>query len=310
VVRDVQALIGAMDACNLQAIVNLDGMWGDELDANLKRYDCAYPDRFYTFAHCDWSLLELPDFGMRLARQLELSAAQGARGLKVWKTLGLQYRDRSGSLLPIDDARLHDLWAVAGELKLPVVIHIADPVAFFLPLDATNERWEELHAHPDWQFPSPPFPSFDTLIGQFERLIARHPATTFIGAHVGCYAENLRWVARMLDTYPNFAVDMAARLAEIGRQPYTAKWFFEHYSNRIMFALDGVPPSAAQYAPYFRFLETADEYFNYSTDPNGAQGRWRVYGINLADDVLRKVYAENARRIIVERQLPGLLPAS
>jgi len=232
------------------------------------------------------------------------SVRRGARGLKVWKKLGLEYRDAGGVLIPIDDRRLDELWAAAGELHLPVLIHIADPVAFFRPLDATNERWEELHAHPDWHFPAPPFPSFAALMDQFEALVARHPLTTFIGAHVGCYAENLPWVARMLETYPNFAVDIAARLAELGRQPYSAKRFFAQFARRICFGLD-VTPSPAEYAPYFRFLETADEYFNYASTPVGGQGRWQIYGIDLDDAALHEVYAGTAQRIVVEQQPPA-----
>lgn len=159
-VSDVPALLGMMEYCNLSAIVNLDGMWGDELEANLDRYDRIYPGRFFTFAHCDWSLVTAPDFGTTMARQFEDSVRRGARGLKVWKTLGLHYRDGAGKRIPIDDPRLFDLWEAAGEAAVPVLIHIADPVAFFQPLDHTNERWEELHAHPDWHFPSPEFPSF------------------------------------------------------------------------------------------------------------------------------------------------------
>jgi predicted TIM-barrel fold metal-dependent hydrolase len=304
-VPDVSALLAVMDSCNLQAIINLDGMWGDELECNLDRYDRAHPGRFHTFAQCDWSLVRRPDFGARLARQLEQSAAQGAKGLKVWKHLGLRYRDADDVLIPIDDQRLDDLWHTAGQLRLPVMIHVADPVAFFRPLDPTNERWEQLHVHPEWHFPSPPYPSFSLLLEQFERLIARHPATTFIGAHVGCYAENLRWVARMCDTYANFAVDIAARVAELGRQPYTAKWFFERYADRILFGLDLFPPRAADYAPYFRFLETADEYFSYSAKPIGGDGRWQIYGIHLGETELRKVYAANATRLILDRLAPA-----
>ncbi len=299
-VPDVHALIRIMDACNISTIVNLDGMWGDELEANLDRYDRAWPGRFRTFAQCEWTLLDRQDFGERLARQLEDSIARGARGLKVWKTLGLQYRDRSGKLLAIDDRRLDDLWTTAGNLNVPVLVHIADPVAFFLPLDAENERWEELHEHPDWHFPPPNFPSFDTLIEQFESIIARHPRTTFIGAHVGCYAENLGWVGRMLDQYPNFNVDISARLAELGRQPYSSKRFLERYSSRVVFGSDSFPPQPECYAPYFRFLETADEYFDYSPDSVGAQGRWRIYGVELPDAALSDIYSATAGRLIPE----------
>jgi predicted TIM-barrel fold metal-dependent hydrolase len=297
-VRDVPALLGVMDYCHLSAIVNLDGMWGDELEANLDRYDRAHPGRFFTFAHCDWNLVTEADFGPRMARQLADSVRRGARGLKVWKTLGLHYRDGAGKLIPIDDPRLFDLWEAAGEAAVPVLIHIADPVAFFQPLDHTNERWEELHAHPDWHFPSPAFPAFETLIEQFEHLIAEHPRTTFIGAHVGCYAENLSWVGRMLDTYANFHVDISARLAELGRQPYAARRFFTRYAGRIAFGLDSYPPTAQAYAPYFRFLETADEYFPYSPTEPGRQGRWRIYGIDLPDEVLRQVYHDTAAHVL------------
>jgi len=215
-VSDVAELFRVLDACNITAIVNLDGMWGDELEENLNRYDRAFPGRVYTFAQSDWALVSAADFGARMARQLEDSVRRGARGLKVWKTLGLRYRDAADRLIPIDDERLFDLWEAAATLDVPVLIHIADPVAFFDPLDRFNERWEELRRHPDWHFYGPAFPPFDALMEQFEHLIARHPRTTFIGAHVGCYPENLGWVSRMMDTYPNFNVDIAARVAESG----------------------------------------------------------------------------------------------
>ncbi len=296
--QTVSELLGVMDACNIETVVNLDGMWGGELEANLDRYDRAHPGRFVTFAQSDWSLVTQPDFGTRLARQLEDSVRRGARGLKVWKTLGLRYRDAGDQLIAIDDERLVALWEAAAELHVPVLIHIADPVAFFQPLDRFNERWEELHAHPDWHFHGPDYPSFAELIEQFERLIARHARTTFIGAHVGCYAENPGWVGRMLETYPNFNVDVAARLAELGRQPYSARRLFERHADRIVFGLDVFPPQAREYAPYFRFLETADEYFPYAADGVGGQGRWRIYGIDLPEEVLRRVYHDTAARLL------------
>jgi predicted TIM-barrel fold metal-dependent hydrolase len=294
---DVSTVLQALDACNIATIVNLDGMWGDELEANLDRYDRAYPDRFVTFAQSDWSLVTKPDFGARLARQFADSVRRGARGLKVWKPLGLHYRDADDRLIPIDDERLGDLWEAAAELHIPVLIHIADPVAFFQPLDRFNERWEELRHNPDWHFYGPRFSSFETLMEQFERLIAGHPRTTFIGAHVGCYAENLGWINRMMETYLNFNVDISARLAELGRQPYTAKRLFERHPDRIVFGLDATPAVNA-YAPYFRFLETADEYFPYKAEGVGGQGRWHIYGIDLPDDTLRQIYHDTAARLL------------
>ncbi len=298
VVGDVPSLISVLDACNLSTIVNLDGMWEDELEANLDRYDRAHPGRVVTFAQSDWDLVKEPDFGARMAHQLEDSVRRGARGLKVWKTLGLRYRDAADRLIPIDDERLWDLWEAAAALNIPVLIHIADPVAFFDPLDRFNERWEELRHHPDWHFHGPEFPTFETLIDQFEHLIAAHPRTTFIGAHVGCYPENLGWVSRMFATYPNFNADIAARVAELGRQPYSAKDFFERFPDHIVFGLDNFPPTVEAYAPYFRFLETADEHFPYSSSGVGGTGRWRIYGVNLSDDILRQVYHDTAARLL------------
>ena len=293
---DVGRILEVMEPCNLQTVVNLDGMWGEELEENLDRYDRPHPGRFVTFAQADWTLLAGPDFGARMARQLEDSVRRGARGLKVWKDLGLRLRDPVGALIPVDDERLADLWEAAGELGVPVLIHVADPVAFFLPLDPSNERWEELRRHPDWHFHGPEFPPFEAVIDQFEGLIASHPRTTFIGAHVGCYAENLGWVSRMLDTYPNFHVDIAARLSELGRQPYTARGFFQRHPGRSLFGLD-LRPRPDCYLPYFRFLETEDEYFDYAPSETPPQGRWKIYGIALPDAILKKVYHNNAARI-------------
>jgi predicted TIM-barrel fold metal-dependent hydrolase len=295
----VDEILSVMDACNIRAIVNLDGMWGEQLEANLERYDRAHPGRFFTFAQLDWSLRTEVDFGHALAEQFRQSVKSGARGLKVWKNLGLHLRDGSGSLIAVDDERLSPVWEAAAELRVPVLIHVADPVAFFRPLDAANERWEELKANPDWHFPSPQFPSFEAIMEQFERLVAQHADTVFIAAHVGCYSENLGWVGRMLDTYANFNVDIGQRISELGRQPYSSRRLFERFPDRILFGTDCFPPSPEWYAPYFRFLETADEYFNYAADGEiPGQGRWYIYGIDLPDDVLRRVYFENAARLL------------
>jgi predicted TIM-barrel fold metal-dependent hydrolase len=227
---------------------------------------------------------------------LREQAARGAEGLKVWKPFGLAVKDQRGVLAKVNDPRLDVLWATAGELGLPVMIHVADPVAFFEPLDPSNERWEELQAHPEWHFPSPAFPAFGAIMSGLTDLVLRHPATTFIGAHVASYSENLGWVGDLLERCPNFYVDISARVAELGRQPYASRRFFERHADRILFGID-VGADLETYQLYYRFLETNDEYFDY--DPRGAQnqGRWRIYGIHLPDHVLRKVYQENAERI-------------
>jgi predicted TIM-barrel fold metal-dependent hydrolase len=237
-------------------------------------------------------------FGEWAAQRLRKQAARGAQGLKIWKPFGLHVRDQHNMLVSIDDPRLDPIWTTAAELKLPVLIHVADPVAFFDPLDHTNERWEELQVHPDWQFPSPPFPSFMTIMNGLANLVTNHPETTFIGAHVGCYAENLGWVGDLLDRCPNFYIDVSARLGELGRQPYTTRRFFLRYADRILFGTDA-SPSLDDYRLYYRFLESDDEYFNYNLSPVPAQGRWYVYGLYLPDDILRKVYYDNAARLLL-----------
>jgi predicted TIM-barrel fold metal-dependent hydrolase len=305
--RPVSELIAVMDQAGVEAIVDLDGGWGDRLRAEIARYQEPYPGRFVVFAGVDTdNFARDPEFGETEALRLQRSAATGARGLKIWKHLGLTLRDHRGHLIAIDDDRLDALWSAAGELGLPVLIHIADPVAFFQPLDRHNERYEELVHHPDWHFypprrgadPSDPgFPTFDELIEQFANLLARHPGTTFIGAHVGCYAEDLAWVGRTLDACPNLVVDISARLNEIGRAPFTAREFFIRYQDRILFGTDAAP-RVDVYRLYYRFLETRDEYFSYSLAETPGAGRWQIYGLDLPDDVLRKVYYENARRIL------------
>ena len=219
------------------------------------------------------------------------------KGLKIWKPFGLQVKDPSDKLVGVDDPRLIPIWEAAGELKLPVVIHVADPVAFFDPIDEKNERWEELREHPDWAFTSPPFPSFMEIMDAFQNLVRRHKNTTFIGAHVGCYGENLGWVGRMLDDCPNYYIDVSARLGELGRQPYSARKFLLKYQDRVLFGSD-MGPDLEAYRLYYRFFETDDEYFNYNTSEVPGQGRWYVHGMYLPDEVLKKIYRANAMKVL------------
>jgi predicted TIM-barrel fold metal-dependent hydrolase len=300
-------LIATLDESGVEMIVDLDGGQGDALSAEIERWQAAYPNRVAVFAGLDYDGWAAdPAFGDTEAARLRDSAARGARGLKVWKLLGLRARDPDGRLVAIDDPRLDPLWAVAAELELSVIIHIADPIAFFEPLDPANERWEELHAHPDWHFwptrppgdpDAPGFPPFDELLAAFGRLVGRHPRTTFVGAHVGCAAEDLVLVGRLLDEHPNLNVDIAARLGELGRQPYSTRAFFLRHADRILFGVD-MAPDPEIYRIHYRFLETSDESFDYGTEPVPGQGRWQIHGIGLPDDILRKVYRANARRIL------------
>lgn len=261
----VAELLDRLDAVDVRTYVDLDGGWGEAvLQKRLDTVKAAAPERFRIFGGVDWSAWPQhgDGFGEWAARRLRVQAGWGAEGLKVWKALGLHVHDHRGQLVAVDDERLDPLWETAAALGLPVMIHVADPVAFFDPLDATNERYEELIAHPDWHFPSPPYPSFASIVAALARLVARHPQTIFIGAHVGCYAENLEWVSQALTRCPNFYVDISARIAELGRQPYTARQFFLNHADRILFGLD-FGPDVDTYRIYYRFLETDDEYFSY-----------------------------------------------
>lgn len=298
--RPLSQLLDQLDEAHITAYVDLDGGWGEAiLQRHLDHFKQGAPDRFFIFGGVDWD--QWPRHGSQFAEwaagRLRDQVRWGAEGLKIWKPFGLHVKDPQGNLAAVDDARLDPIWQTAAELTIPVMIHVADPAAFFLPLDATNERWEELHAHPDWHFPSPPFPAFMDIMTQFENLVTRHPATTFIGAHVGCYAENLAWVGRMLDRCSNYYVDISARISELGRQPYSARRFFLKYSDRILFGTDA-GPSPDVYRIYYRFLETDDEYFSYDGRAVPDQGRWAIYGLFLPDDVLQKVYRGNAQHVL------------
>ncbi len=291
--------LSILDEADVRVVVDLDGGWGEEiLQRHLDQYKGFAPDRFIHFGGVDWShWSEKGDnFGDWAASRLRKQVQWGAQGLKVWKGFGLNVRDPRGNLVQVDDDRLDPIWYTTAELNIPVLIHVADPLAFFDPLDECNERWEELTAHPDWHFPCPPYPPFLQIMDQLSNLVIQHPQTTFIGAHVGCYAENLNWVGELLDRAPNFYVDIGARIAELGRQPYTARQFFIDYADRILFGTDmGVDLDT--YRTYYRFLETDDEYFNYGTGEIPDQGRWQIYGLFLHEDVLKKVYWENARQL-------------
>jgi predicted TIM-barrel fold metal-dependent hydrolase len=299
--RPLPELLDLLDAAGIVRYVDLDGGWGESvLNFHLDHFKHPAPDRFMVFGGVDWS--QWPEKGVKFpdwaAGRLKVQKERGAQGLKIWKGLGLYVKDHDGRLVDVDDARLAPIWETAAELGLPVVIHVADPVAFFDPVDENNERWEELGDHPDWAFTSPPFPPFLHIMEGLANLVSSHPKTTFIGAHVGCYAEDLAWVGNLLDRCPNFFVDIAARIGELGRQPYSARRFFLQYADRILFGSD-MGPYPEAYRVIYRFLETDDEYFNYYAAPIPMQGRWYAYGLHLPEDVLEKVYFRNAQRILL-----------
>lgn len=289
-----------MDSCGIQAIVDLDGCWGEELDLHFEKLKRPYPDRFHIFARLDWSRIDEPDFARQMIEHLKRGVDRGVRGLKVLKRLGLEVKTEDGEYLPVDAPRLDPIWECCGKLGIPVLIHTSDPSAFFTPLDEKNERLEELIDHPDWMFDSPEYYGKPELLEQRNRVIARHPETIFIAAHVGNLPEDLKQVSSWLDSYPNMYVDLSARLSELGRQPYSARRFITGYADRILFGTDGNAMGQSiveMYRLHWRFLETDDEYFDIARS-HKFQGRWRVHGLFLPDDVLRRVYQGNALRLI------------
>jgi predicted TIM-barrel fold metal-dependent hydrolase len=302
-------VLPVMDRVNLQTMVNLTGGVGRGLDQSIAQYQTAHPGRFITFTEPRFDQIAQPNYPREQAAEIERAQKAGARGLKVLKTLGLYLREQvtSGPLVAIDDKRFDPMWEACAGRKMPVAIHISDPEAFFLPTDRFNERFEELNNHPDWSFHGRDFPSFQQLLDARNRMFARHPNTTFIALHVGHNAENLGYVAECLDKFPNMHVEIGARIGELGRQPRTARKFFDRYQDRILFGTDAVPHGVetpqqifgeALYHIYFRFLETEDEYFDYAPAPVPPQGRWRIYGVGLPDAILRKVYHDNAARLL------------
>jgi len=304
-----QELLAVMERKNIRAMVNLTGGYDHGLAEAVGKYDRTYPGRFYTFTEPSYSRFNEPDYSRLQAQAIERAHRDGARGLKILKTLGLYLRENitSGSLVKIDDPRFDPMWDACGQLNLPVAIHISDPIAFFTPTDRFNERYEELNNHPDWSFYGGDFPSNDELIAARNRVFDRHSKTQFVVLHVGNFAEDLQNVSENLDRYPNMFVDLAARIGELGRQPRTARKFFDMYQDRILFGTDATPHgdefpqqvfNDKLYEIYFRFLETEDEYFDYAPAKIPPQGRWRIYGIGLPDTILKKVYYENSARIL------------
>ena len=290
-------LLEIMDQCNIQKIVILTGMWGEQLQKVVDEMVKPYPNRFMVFTQIDYSKIDDPDFSAKQVEQLRDSVRRGARGLKILKDLGLGDKDKSGKLVPIDDPRLDPIWEECGRLGIPVAIHTSDPEAFFTPVDNHNERYEELHQNPTWSFYGPGIPSKEALLAERNHVFEKHPHTTFIALHVANWPENLDAVSAWLDKYPNMVVEFGARQAELGRQPRRAYKFFIDYQDRVLFGTDS-EPETDMYANYFRWLETADEYFPYWGYPG--QGRWEIYGLQLPDQVLEKVYHKNADRVFAQ----------
>jgi predicted TIM-barrel fold metal-dependent hydrolase len=294
---DPAQVVAMMDRNNIKTIMILTGMWGDKLQRVIDEMVNSYPGRFMVSTQIDWSKIDDPNFSQLMVKQLDDSVARGARGLKILKELGLGVKDKTGKLVPVDDPRLDPVWEECGRLGIPVLIHVADPEAFFHPIDASNERYEELIEHPDWSFYGPQFPSMEELMKQRDHMFAKHPRTKFVALHFGSWPENLDFVEQTLVKFPNVMIEFGAREGELGRQPRRARALFMKFPDRIMFGTDE-GSEEKMYQSYFRWLETDDEYFPYNQYPG--QGRWMISGMGLPDDVLEKVYHLNAERLFSE----------
>jgi predicted TIM-barrel fold metal-dependent hydrolase len=291
-------LVQAMDDMNMGIMVNLSGGQGERLKEVVQTMKARYPDRFAVFANLDFEGIDDPDWGRRAADQLEEDVANGAQGLKIFKNLGLSVQDAAGARVSVDDPRIDPVWARAGELGIPVLIHSADPRQFWMPFDSTNEKWLELKLRPNRKRSDTDPAPWETIIAEQHRVFRKHPGTVFINAHLGWFGNDLGHLGRLMDEMPNMYVEIGAVLYELGRQPRAAREFFVRYQDRVLFGKDSWAPE--EYPYFFRTLETADEYFDYYRKYHAM---WKLYGLALPDDVLRKLYYENALRIV-----PGLNP--
>lgn len=308
----LDAFVETMDQHRIAICVSLDAKLGEE-SAHQAFVWKKHRDRFLVFAHIDfvgdgdrtdpptWACNQ-PGFVRTCCEQLRRAAENGVVGVKFFKQFGLGYRDSRGHLIRIDDRQFDPFWELCGKLKLPIIIHTGDPAAFFLPIDATNERYEELSRHPDWSFGGSEFPSRAELLDARNRVIARHPKTIFIGAHMAGNPEDLGTVGDWLDKYPNLYVEIASRISELGRQPYSSRDFIIRYQDRILFGTDGPWPEL-RLTYYWRFLESRDENFPYSEKMPPPQGLWNIHGIGLPDAVLKKIYSANFLKLV-----PAALP--
>ncbi|MFT6216120.1 MAG: putative TIM-barrel fold metal-dependent hydrolase [Roseivirga sp.] len=294
--KDLNKLAAEMDGLNMGLMVNLSGGSGKSIvDAN-ENIKANQPNRFIVFANVSFSNVGEKDWGKIAATQLERDFKAGAKGLKIFKSLGFSVEDIDGNRVAVDDPRLDPIWAKCGELGIPVLIHTADPKPFWEPFDANNERWLELKTHPNRKREANQPVPWETLIQEQHNVFKKHKNTIFIAAHMAWYGNDLAHLGELLDAMPNMMVEIGAVIAELGRQPKFANAFLTKYQDRVLFGKDAYNPD--EYPTYFRVLETEDEYFPYYKKYHAF---WSMYGLGLSDDVLKKIYYKNALRIV-----PGL----
>lgn len=301
--QDLTPLIQDMDDLNMAVMVNLSGRGrGSDQHFNgvISNVKENAPNRFIVFTNISFDNIDSPNWSKNTVDLLESDVRAGANGLKIYKSLGLRHTDKNGNRIPVDDPRLDPVWAKCGELGIPVLIHSADPKPFWDEYDENNERWLELKVRPNRKRgPDNPAP-WDQIIAEQHHVFEKHPNTKFINAHLGWYANDLATLGKLMDKYPNMYSEIGAVIAELGRQPRAAKAFLTKYQDRVMFGKDAYDKE--QYYTYFRVLETADEYFPYYKKYHAF---WKMYGLDLSDEVLKKLYFKNALQVIpnIDRSL-------
>jgi uncharacterized protein len=293
---DLSTLVKEMDKLNMGVMINLSGRGfrssGDHLEKSIENINKQFPTRFVLFTNVDFGAIDDPEWTTRTVKQLETDVKRGAKGLKIYKSLGMFNKDSKGRRIAIDDPRIDPVWAKCGELGIPVLIHAADPKQFWQPIDKENERWLELKLHPGRRHDMDTL-KWEKIIAEQHNIFKKHPKTTFINAHLGWFGSDLKKLSQLMDSYPNMCTEIGAVIAELGRQPRAAKAFLTKYQDRVLFGKDSWVPE--EYETYFRVLETEDEYFPYHKRYHAF---WRMYGIGLPDDILKKIYYKNAMSLI------------
>jgi uncharacterized protein len=294
--QNLSKLVEEMDKLNMAVMVNLSGRGrgsDEHLRNSLENVHDNYPNRLIVFTNINLRDIDEADWAKKTVEQIRDDVKLGANGLKIYKSQGMDNKDSQGNRIKIDDPRIDQVWSVCGELGIPVLIHSADPKQFWQPYDANNERWLELKTHPRRKREDDSPAPWQTIIDEQHNIFRKHPETTFINAHLGWYANDLQTLGKLMDEFPNMNAEIGAVIAELGRQPRAAKEFLTKYQDRIMFGKDSWHPE--EYYTYFRVLETADEYFPYYKKYHAY---WKMYGLDLSDEVLRKIYYKNALRVI------------
>ncbi len=289
-------LLRDMDTINVRIMVNLSGGYGDAFKRNVEAMKAASKERFVVFANINFTGIDEPDYPKKAAAQFAADVKNGAQGLKIFKNLGMDLKDTKGQRIPVDDPRFDELFELCGKLGIPVLIHTAEPRGLFQPMDKYNERWLELKLYPGRGRTPERYPSWESIIAEQHRLFAKHPNTKFINAHLGWLGGDLDALGKLLDRLPNVNTEVSAVMEELCRQPRYAKKFLIKYQDRVMFGKDTW--RASEYPTYYRILETDDEYFDHDRKYHGM---WKAYGLDLPDEVLKKVYYKNALKLI-----PGL----